>query len=116
MATYRGMKLPAGEYLVLGLVDQKSISGQGDMEYHWTWLCRNPQSEAVLVQEVYNISWWDPAGPNSSVLTGEHLYSVTETALPPDEALAYQEKLKRTCGRSLPLPFAIHLPDAEKFY
>lgn len=109
MATYRGTKLPAGEYLMLGLVNHKSISGQGDMEYHWTWLCRNPQSETVLIQEVYNISWWDPAGPNPSGLTGEHLYSVTETALTPDEALAYQSELKNICQQSLSLPLSIRL-------
>lgn len=114
VAHYRQRQLPDGEYFVIGLVEHTSQGGQGDIEYRWTWLCKNPQSQPVLLTEIYDISWWAVGGPSTANLTAQHLCEVTEEVLTQQTADLYRSKLKHVCNLTLPLPIFIRFSDVEK--
>lgn len=111
--SYSSRRLPAGEYLVAGLIGYASCAGQGDIEHQWTWLCTDPEGETVLLTEIYNVSVWSSNGPEPGSCSANNLYQVRETFLPAGEETA---QLKYVCGRRLQLPFVPCLTGDEKLF
>lgn len=110
-AENRFTDLSGCRYRVLGLAAFDSMSGQGEAEFVWKYLCMTEQGEPVLITEDFDIHvYWAARRVCPENVERSDLYALIEEPLSREEFYAYQKQAKPMDGKTVSLPITLNLP------
>ncbi len=101
---------PKFRYKLISEVNYKSIGGQGDVEFDWSFFCIDPNGDYVLIHEYYDIPWdYQPSPDNID----RGACYIKEESLSEDSAAEYCNKLGSKSDNYVYLPIQLHLIGKE---